>query len=203
MGSTVSFDVVYVDDNINTSAWYIASGATQRIKTINTTFRVNASIPEHDDTWAVDSGVLLSAEISKTMHGSDNLLYFNTFWGIDHFTPAARSPDAGLPIANLGILYSPVGMGRYGVPLGQSIADTVGTAIGYQMYFGGTRKQLVVELGARAGTKDTGSDDAFGVAMRYQQAFGYRHLLRFDAFAADVQGRDTSHGLRLEWLIKF
>ena len=201
--STMSLDMIYVDDNIDTGAWYIGSGSTQRIGTLNSTFRVNASIPKDNESLAVDSGVILSAELSQTLHNSDNLVYLNTYWSIDHFTPAARSMDAGLPIANLGLLYSPVGMGRYAVPLGQSIIDTFGTSLGYQMYLGGIRKQLIVEIGARTSTESDADEDAYGIALRYQQAFGQRYLLRLDAFAADGQNRDTAHGARVELMVKF
>lgn len=201
--STMSLDMIYVDDNINSSAWYIGSGSTQRIGDLNSTFRVNASIPDDLSTGPVDGGMIISAELSQTLHNSDNLWYFNSFLSVDNFTPAAHSMDSGLPIANLGLLYSPVGMGRYGVPLGDSIEDTFGAALGYQMYLGGIRKQLIVEVGARTSTESYVDEDAYGVALRYQQAFGRRYLVRFDAFAADGQGRDTSHGARVELMVKF
>ncbi|MFT4925981.1 MAG: hypothetical protein ACI8WB_002076 [Phenylobacterium sp.] len=202
--STIALDVIYVNDDYQTDAWYLGASSIQRMGMINTAFRVNASMPDDGESAAVDGGVILSAEFSRTMHGSDNLMYLNAFWSIDHFTQAARSADAGPAVANLGLLYSPVGMGRYSVPLGGSIADTFGSTFGYQMYLDGIRSQLIVEVGARTSTS-SGSDDqdAFGVAARYQRAIGLRHLLRFDAFAASVANNRTSHGLRVEWKVKF
>ena len=203
--STVALDMIYVDDDKQTDAWYVGASSIQRIGLINSAFRINASIPEDKDneTAAVDGGVILSAELSKTMHGSDNLLYFNTFWSIDNFTQAAHAPDEGPAVANLGILYSTVGMGRYSVPLGYSIADTLGSTLGYQMYLDGIRSQLIVEVGARTSTHSDVSEDAIGVAVRYQKAIGLRHLLRLDGFAASIEDSSTSYGGRLEWLIKF
>jgi hypothetical protein len=62
---------------------------------------------------------------------------------------------------------------------------------------------LIVEVGARTSTESQADEDAYGIALRYQQAFGQRYLLRLDAFAADGQGRDTGHGARVELMVKF
>ena len=94
-------------------------------------------------------------------------------------------------------------MGRYDVPLGQPIADTIGTALGYQMFLNGIRSQLILELGARVSTKSAKKEGVLGFGARYQQAIGKRHILRFDAFAATQQSNSPSYGIRSEWLIKF
>jgi hypothetical protein len=201
--STVAMDIVHIDDQGDSDAWYLGLGTTQRIGTTNTTFRINSSIPEHADTATVGNGTLLSAEISQTLSGTENLLYLNTFWSINHFTSAARSHDEGTPVANLGLLYSPVGMGRYAVPLGQPIADTVGVTLGYQRFFNGIRKQLVMEMGLRASTKSEHDGDILGIGARYQQAIGQRFLLRLDSFIAAQKENGRSHGIRLEWVTKF
>jgi hypothetical protein len=202
-GSTVSLDFIYVDDKESSNAFYLGAGTTQRIGALNSTFRINTSIPEHEDNSAVSSGILLTSELSSTLQGSDNIVYFNTFWSIDQFTSAGRGPDQGSPVANLGVLYSPVGMSRYDVPLGQPIADTVGTALGYQVFVDGIKSQIILELGARMSTKSSKQEGVLGIGARYQRAIGKRHILRFDAFAVTQESDDPSYGIRSEWLIKF
>lgn len=202
--NTLSLDVIYVDDKGDEDAWYVGAASTQRFGMLNTTFRVNASIPEREDTPAASDGVILLSELSSTPHGTDNIAYLNTFWNIDQFTSAARGRDQGSPVANLGILYSPVGMGRYGVPLGQPIADTIGTALGYQMFLGGgIDSQLILELGARTSTKAKREEGVLGFGARYQRAIGKHHVLRLDSFVAAQEGNGPSYGLRSEWMIKF
>lgn len=203
LDNTLALDVFYVDDNLASNAWYIGAAATQRLGKLNTTFRVNASIPDHDDLPAVGGGVLLLSQLSSTLPSSDNVVYLNTFWNIDQFTSAARRPDQGNPLANLGILYGPVGMGRYGEPLGQPIQDTVGTALGYQMFFDGIDSQLILELGARTSTKSGRNEGVLGFGARYQKAIGKHHILRLDSFVAGEEGVGVSYGLRTEWVIKF
>ena len=201
--NTLSLDLLYVGDEGNENAWYVGAASTQRFDWLNTTFRVNASIPEQGNSPVVGSGVLLLSQLSTTLHGSDNLVYFNTFWNIDQFTSAGRSPDRGGPLANLGILYGPVGTGRYGVPLGQPINDTIGTAIGYQIFFDGIQSQLIFEAGGRTSTKSQRDEGVLGFGARYQRNIGKHHVLRLDSFVAGQESQDLSYGFRTEWMVKF
>jgi len=203
LDNTVSLDLIYVRDKRDGNAWYVGSRSTQRIAGwLNSTFRVNASIAENRESTTVGNGVLLFSQLSATLSKTDNLAYFNTFYSIDRFTSASRSPDQATPVANLGILYAPVGLGRYGVPLGDSIDKTIGTALGYQMFLGGIDKQLIFELGARAGTtsQDRG---AIGFGARYQQTFSKRYVLRLDSFVVGKERENVSYGLRTEWMVRF
>lgn len=201
--NTLNLDLIYVGGENDENAWYVGAASTQRFGWLNTTFRVNASIPEHDESPTVGSGVLVLSQLSGTIPGTDDIAYFNTFWNIDRFTSAARSPDLGSPVANLGILYGPVGMGRYGVPLGGPIDDTVGMAIGYQKFLDGTDSQLILEAGARTSTRSEKDEGALGFGIRYQRAIGNHHVLRLDSFVAGQESGDISYGLRTEWMYKF
>jgi len=203
LNNTVSVDLLYVNDNRDKNAWYMGAASTQRFGWLNSTFRINASLPESKGSPTVGSGVLLLSQLSSTLPSSDNLVYFNTFWDIGRFTSATRSPDQGGPLANLGILYGPVGMGRYGVPLGKPIDNTVGTAIGYQMFLGGIDRQLIFEIGGRTSTQSDKDDSAIAFGARYQQTFGDHHVLRLDSFVADQEGMGISYGVRTEWMVKF
>ncbi len=201
--NTLSLDFIYVNDDHNENAWYMGAASTQRFGWLNSTFRINASIPERDESQRVGSGVLLLSQLSTTLPGSDNIVYFNTFWNINRFTSIARSPDQGSPVANVGILFGPVGMGRYGVPLGQQIDDTVGTAIGYQMFLDGTDSQLIYEIGARTSTKSARDEGVLGFGARYQRTIGKHHVLRLDSFVADQEKQGVNYGWRTEWMYKF
>ncbi|NOT11698.1 MAG: hypothetical protein HOP23_07700 [Methylococcaceae bacterium] len=201
--NTLSLDFLYMRENRDDSAWYVGAGSTQRFGWLNSTFRINASIPEHKESQTVGRGVLLLSQLSSTLPHTDNILYFNTFWNIDRFTSSARGPDQGSPVANLGILYGPVGMGRYGVPLGQSIDHTLGTAIGYQMFLDGINSQLIFEVGARTSSQSGRDESAIGFGARYQRVFGKRHVLRLDASVAEREKEEISYGLRTEWMVKF
>lgn len=202
--NTLALDFLYVRDRRDENAWYLGAASTQRFGALNTTFRVNASIPQHRASQNVGSGVLLLSQLSIALTGSDHIAYFNTFWNIGRFTSASRAPDQGSPAANLGILFDPVGMGRYGVPLGQPIENTIAAAVGYQMFLGdGVDTQLIVEIGAHTSTRRSRDEGMLGFGARLQRAIGKRHVLRLDSFVAGEDGGEISYGLRTEWMIKF
>ena len=57
--NTLSLDLIYVDDTGDEDAWYVGAASTQRFGFLNTTFRVNASIPLHEESAETSAGVLL------------------------------------------------------------------------------------------------------------------------------------------------
>jgi len=203
VNNTVHLDVLHVGGEGGQNSWYVGAASTQRFGAINSTFRVNASLPDHGESRDAGRGVLLLSQLSTAFPGTDDNAYFNTFWSLGRFTSAARSPDLGSPVANLGILFGPVGMGRYGVPLGGRIDDTIGAAVGYQMFLDGIDSQLIFEAGARTSTRGQHDEGALGFGVRYQRAIGERHLLRLDSFVAGKEGVDVNYGFRTEWTIKF
>lgn len=203
LNNTLNLDLLYVSDKQDKNAFYAGISSTQRFGWLNSTFRMNASIPEDGESPTVGKGLLLQSQLSTTLPNSDNLLYFNSFWNIGRFTSAARAPDQGSPVANLGILLAPVGMGGYGVPLGQAIDNSVGAVIGYQMFLDGIDRQLIIEAGARTGTKSTQDTGVIGLGARFQQTFGDRHVLRLDTFVSGQEQVGFGYGFRTEWIIKF
>ncbi len=200
--TTTSADLLFVlDTHGETSGWYLGVGTTQRLGSINTTFRVAGSIPMKESSGEVSGGALLMAELSRTLPNSDDVVYLNSFWSIGKFSSAARGRDQGTPVSGLGILWGPVGMGRYGVPLGQSIDNTAGAALGFQGFHSGIRGQLTLEVGARIRTT-RGDEGVFGVGARYQRAFGQHGLMRLDGSVAVQHGNGPSYGARLEWIFR-
>ena len=203
--STINFDGVYVygDENgDNTDAMYLAASAVQRIGRFSTAFRALTSLPFNGESAAVGQGELLFTEISWSPHHSEDIVYVNGFWGIDEFTSAAREIDEGGPLGRTGLLYAAVGMGRYGAPLGNDPARSVGASLGYQHFFNENRSQIVAEVGGRTDTDDS-DDSAVAVAGRFETAIGQHTILRLDGFIAGREHAFRSSGLRMEFVVKF
>ena len=201
--STINVDLVYILAGKSTGDAFFASGsAVQRIGPFNTTFRISTSLPVDGSTSASSRGTLLFNELSWTPHHGHNLFYINSFWGIDRFSSAARGPATGGPLGRTGILFSAIGMGQYGAPLGNRADDAFGGSFGYQMFFSHTRKQLILEIGGRKDTNNI-DDGSAAIGLRYQQAAGRRFIVQVDTFGATRQNRQNSFGGRLELLVKF
>jgi hypothetical protein len=181
---------------------YLAASAVQRIGRFSTAFRALTSLPFNGESAAAGQGELLFAETSWSPHHSDDIVYVNGFWGIDEFTSAAREIDEGSPLGRTGLLYAAVGMGRYGAPLGNDPARSVGVSLGYQHFFNENRSQIVVEVGGRADTDDS-DRGAVAIGARYEQAIGQHVILRLDGFIAGRERAAASSGLRMELMVKF
>lgn len=201
--STLSLDLLYVTDrNDLTNAWYAAASSTRRFGSFNSTLRVGASIPVHDDTPQASTGLWLASELSRTLKGSDTIAYWNVFWSGNEYTAAARGNDRGGPERRTGILYEPVGMGRFAAPMGGATGNTFATALGTQLFLNGVGEHVVLELAAREST--VGADLArVGLGARYQRAVGSHYVLRVDAVAAASARARPQYGLRLEWVVAF
>lgn len=203
-GSTIALDLAYVeDDELDQQAYFSAISAVQRIHDTNTAFRVLNSHSSKESP-AADSGTLLLAEISWTPTHTDNLVYLNSFYAFERFTSAARGPGTGGPLGAVGILYASPGIGRYGSALSNQAQQAYGASFGYQTFLGGlySRRQLVLELGARKDTDNT-RQGAVAVGARFQQALGRRFVFQLDGFAAAYEEQDNNYGLRSEILVKF
>lgn len=212
--STVEFDLIYVlsgeegERDLNESrsgdGFYAGLGATQRIGRFNTTFRGNASVALENGSRAVDTGGLLFGEVSTYVEGTENIVYMNGFWGIEEFTSAARGGLAGGPLGNVGLLFAAVGLGRYPAALGNQPANSIGGAVGYQMFFNHQNTNLTFEAGGRTNTFE--DDDSGGLALgtRFQHNVSKRALLQIDAFAAWYENiRDYGYAARTELRYQF
>lgn len=202
--STINLDAIYVSSESNQGGDLLVGGidAIQRIGKITTTFRVNGSWAPDEKTAAADDGVLLFTELSYTPAYTDNIAYLNAFAGFNNFSSASRDPTAGGPLGATGILFAARGIGTFPAPLSNRADDAYGAAVGYQMFLGSIRRQLIVEFGGRA-DDSPGGFDAAGFAARFQQAIGARYLWQLDGFVTGQEDRDTGLGLRTELQIKF
>jgi hypothetical protein len=204
--STVNVDLAYVNDP-GADGFYAGLGSTQRFfGHLDTTFRVNTSVALDQESPAVSTGTLFFSQLSLPLpHGKD-LVYLDTFWGIDDYSSAARDPNVGGPLGQVGLLFASQALGRYDSPLGNRANDSVGGALGWQHFIGGTDQQLTFEIGGRT---NTGTPEFYNqpsseaIAARYQLKLNQHCVLIFDTFAGLPEDLGTAYGLRSELLVKF
>ena len=207
--STVNADLVYVESDDaaigNNLAWGLS--AIQRLhgyhNHYNSSIHILGSHPTNAETPTSGQGQLLFNRTSWTPHGGLDLIYVNSFWGIDQFTSPARGPLMGGAMGgSLGILFAHSGIGQYAPAIINQVSDSAGGAIGYQLQFDGTRKQVIFEVGGRSDTKNT-NDGVFAGAMRYQTACGQHTVWIIDGFVGKRESLGVSSGARVEMLVKF
>lgn len=203
---TVEVDAAYVSgsDSKGGDGAYLGIGHIQRFGHWNSTLRGNASWALDEDSPAVGTGYLLTHELSRTMPHGEDILYLNTYLGIDQYTSAARGPATGGPLGRLGLLNRAVGIGGYGAPLTNKSGDTLGASLGYQHFLDpGAFKQLLVELGGRT-PYDGGSEKSVGaLGAQYQWGFGRGLIFVLGGFGSIDEDGDTGYGARTELLVKF
>ena len=206
--STFNYDMIYVNDEGNGDGLYFGFAAIQRLPHfggVSTAFRVNTSIALEDEIEGnvVGTGTLLTSEISKTVKGSDDIVYFNSFLGIGNFTQAGREAIVGGPLANTGILFASPNLSTYGAELDPFTTDSViGGAVGYQAFWDNNRRNLILEV---AGRHDLSGDgfDSLGFGAQLQQAVGRHVQLTFETFYALNEGRDDGYGARAEFQVVY
>ncbi len=205
--STYEADLVYInsDNPLTGDGLYAGVGQTRRFGKINSTLRANFSYALDDENAAIDTGALLFSQLSRTMDYNFDIAYFNSFVGFGTYTSAARDPSVGGPIGGInGLLFSAVGLGRYGSALSNQSNEAVGGALGYQHFLDGqySKRQIVFEIGGRVST-DGNSRSGGGIGLGYQQAIDQHAIIRFDSFLAAYDDGDTGSGVRLEYSYQF
>ncbi len=203
--TSINAEFVYVDDTDEDPAKfgggdgvYWAFSASQRIGLVSSDIHLLGSRALDDESAVLSDGMLLFLQTTTVLPYSEDNLYVNLFWGIDEFTSAARGPEVGGPLGELGILFASLELGRYDTALPNDATQSVGFAIGYQMFLDTFRKQLVFELGGRKGTDNDAAPGAIALAVRYQQAVGSHWELQFDLFGSLVQSDSPGFGSRME-----
>lgn len=178
----------------------------QRLGRLNSSLHLVASYAPDGESALSTDGVLLLSELSWTPRRTHNLAYVNLFWAVDDFSSISRDPSVGGPLGRAGINFASVGLGSFGAPLSSQARDVAGGSVGYQMFFHNTRRQLIAELGLRAGTVNE-VDDQAAFTVRYQIAMGRRFVVVADGFVGlrdpAVGERTTLSGARLELVTKF
>ncbi|MGI9174607.1 MAG: hypothetical protein ACR2GR_04755 [Rhodothermales bacterium] len=186
---------------------YLGLGGIRRFGRYSNTLHVVGSIPTGEETLDNRRGVLIHNQFSWTPHHTYNHVYLSLFAGIESFRSAVRGPATGGPLGQTGILFSAVGLGRYGAALGSQADNSVGGSLGYQMFFKKTRHQLILEAGGRYQYQMSEDvprlNDAVATGARYQLAVGTRGVIILDGFGAyDLTLEAITLGSRLEFLLK-
>ncbi len=201
--STYNLDLIYVNDSGNGDGLYIGASAIQRLAVLgglSTAFRINTSIALEDEIPGnvVGNGSLLSAEFSKNVKESDDIVYFNSFLGIGNFTQAGREAVVGGPLANTGILFASPSLSTYLSELDPFTTNSViGGAVGYQAFWDNKRRNLILEV---AGRHDLSGDgfDSVAIGAQLQQALGRHVQLQFETYYALNEDRPDGYGGRAE-----
>ncbi len=202
--SSIEVDVMYRNSReTSSSALYFGVAATQRLGHFNTAFRYNLAVGLGEGRAEIPNGHVITVELSMDVPGTSDVLYLNGFAGIDEYTSAFRSPDAGGPLGRIGILFASPGIGRYAAPLDPTPKRAVGGAFGYQMFFNEKRTQLILEAAGRASTADGTTDDEIGFGARVQQAFLQHFIVLAEGYASKQESFDVGYGGRLELIVKF
>ncbi|MGI9512763.1 MAG: hypothetical protein ACR2OL_07680 [Anderseniella sp.] len=202
--STLNYDMIYVDDDGNGDGLYFGVSAIQRLPWlygVSTAFRVNTSIALEDeiDGNVVGNGTLITSELSKTVTGSDDIVYLNSFLGLGNFTQAGREAIVGGPLANTGILFASPNLSTYGAEIDPFTSDSViGGAIGYQAFWDDKRRNLILEIAGRRDISGNGLDSV-GFGAQLQQAIGQHVQLTFETFYTINEGRNDNFGGRAEF----
>jgi len=205
--SSYNLDLIYVEDNTNSDGFYAGASAIQRIRAlggISTAFRINSSFALEDEIGGnvVGDGTLLTAEISSLVKKSDDIVYLNSYIGIDNYTQAGREAIVGGPLANTGILFASPNLSTHGAEINPFTDDTVGFATGYQAFWDVKRRNLILELGTRFDTNG-GETDAVGTGFQLQQAVGRHVQLQLDSWYTFQDNGNDDSGARFEVLIVY
>jgi len=206
--STVDFDIAYLEADDGYGNLLVAGvSAVQRLGKTNSSFRLLSSTATDEETSLATDGILFLSELSWVPHYTHDLVYVNTFWAIDRFTPAARGPATGGPLGRAGINFAAAGLGSLdSSALSSTAEDVAGAAVGYQKFFDHTRKQVIFELGGRFGTR-SGIGDSYAATVRFQSAILQHYVLVVDGFVGHRDlafgGSETLYGGRLELQVRF
>ena len=208
--STFNLDMIYVDDNAidnGGDGFYVGASAIQRIKALggmSTAFRINSSFALDNEIGGnvIGDGTLLTAEFSKTPHGSDDIAYVNPFISIGNFTQAGREAVVGGPLANTGILFASPNLSTYGAEINPFTDDVYGLAMGYQAFWDDKRRNLILELATKRDFNGNGFD-SYGAGFQLQQAIGQHYQLQFEGFHTFQESRQDATGARAELFIVF
>ncbi len=209
--TTMELDVVYVDANDSIgSGIYAGLGLTQRLGRLNSTVRVLGSASIDHETMHNSDGMLFYNALSVTPHATNDLVYLNSFYAMDHFRSASRDPYNPGTLSPTGILFEAVGLGRFNSPLSNATDDAFGMALGYQMFSSDKRRQLILEIAGRYANDE--GQRAMGPGARFQAAIGRRTVFRLDGYAVYDEGRqinqpvpddDFTYGMRAELQVNF
>lgn len=207
--TSIDLDVVYVSSprqvlsNQFGNSIHAAISASQRFGGLSTTGRLLGSWEFNDNSTNSQNGLLAFVETSTSFHGKPHIFYVNGFAGIGRFSSAARAGGTGGPLGRTGLLFAGLGLGNFNAPLNNRGQDSIGAAMGYQMFFKGITRQLAFELGGEidiGGNKNTG----FGFGARYSHKLFRRVVSQTDGYIVNNDSiSGIGYGIRTEIRILF
>jgi len=204
--TSINIDLIYLDNQQGVvDRWFSGISFIQRIGLVNTAFRgfLSDTVSDPDNTPLAS---LVTFEVSIIPVHTDDLVYINGYYGEDNFIQAGLEPGRSGPLSRIGIIYDGAGIGNYAAALTSNPGDSYGVSMGWQTFFGPLygkqRRQLIVEVGGR-NDQSSLDNDSVALAVRYQEAFGTRLVIRLDGFVAEHSVASDNRGVRSEILIKF
>jgi len=201
--TTWAFDSVYVSGDEVGDGVFLGASAIRRIRDRwNLTTRILGSYSLDDEVAELSDGLLGVLSLNFSPYRTHDVAYLNLFATSGRYTAASRGPTQGGPLGRIGLLFEAPGFGSLGAPLANDADHPLGGAIGYHKFWAQGRTQLIMELGGRIQPRSEGTD-AWGLALRLQQALGRRVVLRFDLYGVSQRERGEFLGARSEILIKF
>lgn len=178
-----SFDAVYVDgDEVSGDGLFLGASATDTTfldTDLSATLRLLVSMALKEETEATRDGFLVIGEISKMLPGSEDIVYWNTFFGVDQYTPAADSPRGRGILNSMGYLFSPMAPGLES-GLSRDVDRSIGTVIGFQKVL--KDWNVITEIGARHTFDREGVGDQIAIGIRIQKALQNRRNQRHAFF---------------------
>ncbi len=207
--SRFDLDLIYVDDNGGGDGFYVGASAIQRIKALggmSTAFRINSSIALDNSIPGnvIGNGTLITAEFSKTPHGSDDIAYFNPFISVGNYTQAGREPIVGGPLANMGILFASPSLSLYLSELNPFTTNgVVGAAVGYQAFWKDHTRNLIMEIAGRHDYDGSTGFDSLGLGFQYQHKVNQYVQLQLEGFYVFNESRDDGSGARAESIFNY
>lgn len=189
-----------VDSNDSSNGLNLALSSYQQFwGVLDTTFNINQSIAVGETSDRSRTGTLLFSQFNMQPPNTVDNAYMNMFWGINEYTSAARSAEAGGPLGQTGLLFAATGLGDFGPALPSDGQDMFGGSIGYERYLGSIRRRIIFEFGGV--TQD--SSLAFG--SQFEQAIGRNFFLTLGSFVSYQENhkRSIGYGLRSVFTVNF
>ncbi|GAA6173471.1 hypothetical protein NBRC116592_31410 [Colwellia sp. KU-HH00111] len=169
---------------------------------IDTTLRIVHSDADQETMWA-SSGTLLFSNFSWAPKKTDNIAYLSAFVGMDNYAPISRTAGTGGPLARGGLLFAGNRLASFGPAISNQADDMYGAALGYQMFFDGHSRSLVMEVAAKEEHGGDKSNTSIGLAARLSQSVGQGSFVSVDVYVVDQQIIGNVLGLRSEFSIMF
>ena len=169
---------------------------------IDTTFRIVHSDADQESMWA-STGTLLFSNFSWAPKKTDNIAYLSTFVGIDNYAPISRTAGTGGPLARGGLLFAGNRLASFGPAISNQADDMYGAALGYQMFFDGHLRSLVMEVAAKEEHGGKENNTSIGLAARLSQSIGQGSFVSVDVYWVDQDIVGNVLGLRSEFSIMF